>query len=84
MARFLFKENMKKSITEEIPVKNFISDILPTATGLEVLLENKHAPNMVSLIAPENKEAPSMFKWDNGFSWAYALQQRKQSCCHKS
>ena len=39
---------------------------------VEVFLENKHAPNMVSLIAPANMEAPSMFKWENAFGWAYA------------
>ena len=27
--------------------------------------------NFVSLIAPVNKDAPSMFKWDNPFCWAY-------------
>jgi hypothetical protein len=57
---------------EEVPVQTFVNDILPTATGLEVLLENRHASNMVSLIAPVNNEAPSMFKWNNAFSWAYA------------
>ena len=27
--------------------------------------------NMISLIAPENNGSPTLFKWDNGFSWAY-------------
>ena len=57
---------------EEIPVEKFISDVLPTAKFIEAYLENKHAPNMVSLIAPKNPDAPTMFKWDNGFSWAYS------------
>lgn len=57
---------------EEIPMENFINDVLPTAKEIEVLLENKHSANMVSLIAPENKDSKKMFKWDNGFSWAYS------------
>lgn len=59
------------SRVEEISAEKFVNDILPTAKEVEVLLENKHTQNMVSLIAPVNKEAPSMFKWSNGFSWAY-------------
>ena len=62
----------KFSRVEEVPVDKFVTDILPSAKSLEVLLENRHAPNMVSLIAPVNKDTKSMFKWNNGFSWAYA------------
>lgn len=61
----------KFSRVEEIPADKFVRDILPTAKSLEILLENRHARNLVSLIAPVNREARSMFKWNNGFSWAY-------------
>lgn len=57
---------------EEIPIEKFLSDVLPGATEVEAFVENRHAPNMVSLIAPINQEAPSMFKWGNPFSWAYS------------
>ena len=62
----------KFSKVEEVPVETFVRDILPTAKNVEALLENRHASNMVSLIAPENKDAPSMFKWQNSFGWAYS------------
>lgn len=57
---------------EEISIEKFIEDVLPTATEVEAYIENKHAPNFVSLIAPVNKDSKTMFKWNNNFSWAYS------------
>lgn len=57
---------------EEVSIDKFVSEILPRLTSLEVLLENRHANNLVSVIAPANTNAPSMFKWNNAFSWAYS------------
>jgi len=59
------------SRVDEVPLKKFMEDVLPKAEQIEVLFENRLTPNLVSLIAPVHKDAPSMFKWDNGFSWAY-------------
>lgn len=56
---------------EEISIEDFIQKVLPTAKSVEVLFENSHQPNLVSLITAEDKDTPSLFKWDNPFSWSY-------------
>lgn len=59
------------SKVEEVGIVDFIEKVLPTVKGIEVLLEPKHFPNFVSLLTAEQKDSPSMFKWNNPFSWAY-------------
>lgn len=62
----------KFSRVEEISANDFIKNVLPSAKEVEVLVENKHSNNFVSIIAPCNKDSKSMFKWNNGLSWAYS------------
>lgn len=71
MEREVSSSPKKFSKVEEIAVDKFVSDVLPTASEVEVYFENKHTNNMVSLIAPENKDAKTMFKWNNNFGWTY-------------
>ena len=56
---------------EEVQIEKFLSDILPKAETIEVMLENKHTNNLVSLIAPFDPTAKPLFKWNNNFSWSY-------------
>lgn len=72
MASGLAIDPKKFSRAEEISIEKFISDVLPNAREVEAFVENRHAKNMVSLIAPQNADAKSMFKWGNAFSWAYS------------
>lgn len=66
------KPNLKSlGKIEEVSIERFMAEILPKAQSLEVLLENRHIANLVSLIAPVDATAGQLFKWDNGFSWAY-------------
>lgn len=57
---------------EEVAVGDFIEKVLPSVRTVEVLVENRHVGNMVSLIAPVDPTARRLFKWENGFSWSYA------------
>jgi hypothetical protein len=49
----------------------FINNVLPRAQEISLYVDSKFKNNFVSLIAPLNEDAPSMFQWDNPFSWTY-------------
>lgn len=71
MAKDVAVSPKRFSKVEEISAKDFVEKVLPTAKEVETFVENKHDKNFVSLIAPINSEAKTMFKWNNGMSWAY-------------
>lgn len=59
------------SKVETISIDKFIEDVIPHVDTVEVLLENEHEANLVSLIAPEDRNAKPLLKWGNNFSWSY-------------
>lgn len=56
---------------EEISINDFIGKVVPTAKSIEMLFENRHKNNLMSLVAPVNPEAKNILKWGNNFSWSY-------------
>lgn len=58
-----------------IGIDDFVRDVIPTAvgTGMELLVQNKHAGNFVTITAPTHADdaAAKLFRWDNGFAWSY-------------
>ena len=56
----------------EVSIEQFLTSVLPNSKNIELLVENRHTSNFVSLVAPVNPDAPNMLKWNNNFSWSYA------------
>lgn len=44
-------------------------DMLPTVRSMQILLQNRHLGNFVSLTTGDS--ASRLFKWDNPFAWSY-------------
>ncbi len=63
---------VKVSGAQDISIDDFMSKILPTATGMGLLVKNSHMPNFVSLTAPVHADSGKLFKWANDFAWAYS------------
>lgn len=56
---------------EDIGLEAFVEQVLPVATGMEVLLKGEHLGNLMSLTAPVNPEPKQLFRWSNDFAWSY-------------
>lgn len=56
---------------DEISIEDFIANVVPKADKIEMMVENKHSGNLMSLIAPVDPDSKCMLKWDNNFSWTY-------------
>jgi hypothetical protein len=56
---------------EDIGLEAFVAQVLPEATGVEVLLKGEHLGNLMSLTAPVHPEPKHLFRWNNDFAWSY-------------
>lgn len=60
-----------ESAAEDVTMSDFISRVLPEATGMEVLFKNEHVGNLMALTAPVNPDPKQLFRWTNDFAWSY-------------
>lgn len=56
---------------EDIGLDDFIEQVLPTTTGMEVMLKGEHLGNLMSVTAPVHSEPRQLFRWSNDFAWSY-------------
>ena len=54
-----------------VNIEEFMSNILPNSSKIELFLENRMTSNFVNLTTGVNKKSKNIFKWDNDFSWDF-------------
>lgn len=70
----LLESSIKKAppnLKDTVPITadEFIKDVLPKAKSVDLLLENRHTGNFVSLTGGDG--TARLFKWENDFAWSY-------------
>lgn len=56
---------------EEISIDDFMEQVLPKASTLEILFRGSLAGNLASITAPVHPEPKQLFRWNNDFAWSY-------------
>ena len=56
---------------EEISIDDFLNKVLPNAKDLEIMFDNKHENQLMTLVAPVYPDCKPMFQWDNHLTWDY-------------
>lgn len=64
-------QKIEKEKLQEISIEKFMSEVLPSSKFMEVLFENKHIPNLVTLTNSSKSDTKRMFKWSNNLSYTF-------------
>lgn len=57
------------AVAQAIGIDKFMSDVLPKASSIDVMLKNQHMGNFVSVTTSD--DPAKLFQWDNPFGWSY-------------
>lgn len=56
---------------QKIRMDDFLANIVPNATSIDLLLQGRHLGNFMSITAPAREDTGRLFQWDNDFAWSY-------------
>lgn len=62
---------VKTDHASDLTVAEFMANVLPNASNVEVLVKNGMVNHLMSLTAPVHADAKNLFKWGNPIAWAY-------------
>lgn len=65
-----FNPDNRKNLPS-IGIAQFMSEIIPSSTEVQILLENRLTNNLVALTTSLDRQSKKIFKWDNNFAWTY-------------
>jgi hypothetical protein len=84
IGRMKMKDGLKAKILEgheraiptresknNITIQDFLDQIVPNATDIRLLFQNKHLGNLMTLTAPVVPSEIPLFQWANSFGWSY-------------
>lgn len=63
------------SDVQDVTIDHFLEKILPKAESLELLVENDHTGNFMTLISSKFPNSGNLFKWNNDKSWFYSMNR---------
>ncbi len=56
---------------QEITIDEFLSNVVPSATSIDVQVKNSQQSNFMSITAPVYPDVAPLFKWNNNFAYSY-------------
>lgn len=65
------KKTVNIETAQPIGIESFMSDVVPNSKKIDLMVDNRHAGNFMSVTAPQDADTGGLFQWDNDFAWSY-------------